>query len=270
MLEQPVEFLADGRSTESESSVVRAATTKQETSGKERAEHALCTDVEDATRPRTGQKRKSSSKPTCRTQGQRRTDGGKKPILSPSPRPSPPTRSALRDRARHTVAQVTLKHSPQPSRLAAPRRRTEAEGVLRFAILLRTSMPSFDGLPGQSRRSLRFTHMLEPPHLTHTKTLLWWKILCPVWTFMAPRRGCKAHSCTSSPLSKTACHASFWGSSSSYWVSASSLSKPFTGKPGGGNPSGSRMKSAAFARHGTLEVGSQTRNCFLPQPTLET
>ena len=70
-------------------------------------------------------------------------------------------------------------------------------GVSRFALLLRTSIPSFGGLPGQSRRSLRFTHS------THTMTPLWWKILCPVWTLIAPRLGCRALVCTSSPLSET-------------------------------------------------------------------
>ena len=35
-----------------------------------------------------------------------------------------------------------------------------SRGVSRFAILLRTSIPSFDGLPGQSRRNLRLDHML--------------------------------------------------------------------------------------------------------------
>ena len=41
------EFLADGRTTESVSRVVRAAKKKQETNGKERAEHALCTYIQD-------------------------------------------------------------------------------------------------------------------------------------------------------------------------------------------------------------------------------
>ena len=95
-------------------------------------------------------------------------------------------------------------------------------GVSRHAILLETSIPSFDRLPRQSRRSLRFTHMLEPPHLTHTKTPLWWKILGPLWTLIAPRRRFNALFCTSTQRSKTCCHTSFWCSSSSCWVSASS------------------------------------------------
>ena len=66
------------------------------------------------------------------------------------------------------------------------------------------------------------------------------------------------------PLSKTACHASFWGSSSSYLVSASSWSKSFKGRSVGGSPGGRGMKSASFACHGTHVVGTQTRNCFLP------
>ena len=42
-------FLADGWSAESVSRIVRAARTKQENGGKERAEHALCTFFKDVT-----------------------------------------------------------------------------------------------------------------------------------------------------------------------------------------------------------------------------
>ena len=59
----------------------------------------------------------------------------------------------------------------------------------RFAILLRTSIPNFDGLPRQSRRSFPFTLMKKLPHLTHIRTPLWWKILCALWTLIAPRSG---------------------------------------------------------------------------------
>ena len=59
--------------------------------------------------------------------------------LSPSPLPP---QSAMRDRAWHRVARVALRFQPPPSQIAALH---PGRGVSRFAILLRTSMPSLDG-----------------------------------------------------------------------------------------------------------------------------
>ena len=56
---------------------------------------------------------------------------------------------------------------------------------------------------------------------------LWWKIMCPLWTLITPRRGCRpARRC---------------------------------------NPVGTGMNGASLACHGMHVVGSQTRNSFLPQ-----
>ena len=101
-------------------------------------------------------------------------------------------------------------------------------GVSRIAILLKISMPSFDGFPGQARRSFRFTHILQPPHLSR-------KHDAPVKEDSMPHvdaHGSQALQSTlsnSSPFSNAACQTSPWGSSSSYWSSASTWSKLFGG-----------------------------------------
>ena len=147
---------------------------------------------------------------------------------NPSPESTHPNR-AMRDRAWQKVARVSLKLSPQPSRLAAPRRRRGPPLTWPRRFAVRHSLEYLHAqlrrVPRQSRRSFRLTHMLYHPHLMQTMALPWWKILCSSWTLITPKRGCKALFCTSSPLPKTACHTSFWRSSSSYLVSASSWSK---------------------------------------------
>ena len=81
---------------------------------------------------------------------------GECPIHPPNTRPSPLTHSAMGDRARHKVARVGGPTSAERGDSCTCR------GGSRFDILLRTSIPSIDGLPGHSRRSLRFTHRLKP------------------------------------------------------------------------------------------------------------
>ena len=121
-----------------------------------------------AVRPRTAKNsKKEPLKPTRPVlRGIVAPTEGKRPFSLPAPSPEfhPPAAPCGIGQG-PKLPGVTLRHSPQPSRLAAPRRQREAiscsrRGVSRFAIPLRTSTPSFDGLPRQSRRSLRFTHTL--------------------------------------------------------------------------------------------------------------
>ena len=178
----------------------------------------------------------------------------------PNPRRSQPNQSAMRDRARHKVARVTLNLSPPPSRLAAPRRRREATLVL--ALVFRGS-PSFDGPPSKLRRVPRAIaaqravdpHAAALPPSTRTETSLWWKDPVPLVDAHRSRCGCKALFCTSSPMSKTACHTSFWGSSSSFWVSASSRSKLFI------DGSGMTVCTALATRHATASCKPASTWC---------
>ena len=95
--------------------------------------------------------KKELLKPTRRTQGQRRTDGGKGPFsLQTFARVHPPDSA----RGGSGMAQGGPGHAE--TRLHS----CPGRGVSRLAILSRTSIPRFDRLPGQSRRSLWFTHML--------------------------------------------------------------------------------------------------------------
>ena len=124
------------------------------------------------------------------------------------PKPSPESTHPLRH-AGSGMAQSGPHHAPVSGATSTQKGHPcPGRGVSRFLILLRTSMPSFDGLPRQSRRSLRFTHMLYLPHLTHD---------APVVENYVPFCGRSSlPGAGSSPLSKTACHTSFWCSSSSY------------------------------------------------------
>ena len=138
-----------------------------------------------AVQTRTAKTRLELETPTRHSQGQRRSTGRgpilpslpHTPPLSPNPRPSPPTHSAM---AGSGMAQVDPSHA-QTLTATIPVGGATSTGrghswprrqVSRVPILLGTSIPSFDGFPGQSRRSLRLTHMLYPPQLTQTTTPL--------------------------------------------------------------------------------------------------
>ena len=97
-------------------------------------------------------------------------------VFLPNPSPSPPTHSAMRDRAWHKVARVTLK--PSPSQLVAPQRGHSWTGRGRFAV-----RHSLEDLHTQFRWIARTiaTQLTVHPHAV-TMTPLWWKILCSLWT----------------------------------------------------------------------------------------
>ena len=96
----------------------------------------------------------------------------------------------MRDREWHKVVRVTLRFQPQPHQIAVQRHNGVA--TLGLAEEFRGS-PFSRGPPcrastGQSRRSLRFIHILNLPLLTHTIGPVWWKMLCPIWTLIAQPR----------------------------------------------------------------------------------
>ena len=135
-------------------------------------------------------------------QGARCCTRGKGPILLQFPRPSPPPEAPSEGGSglAQPLDTITLVDGATSTRRGhfCPGR-----GVSRHAILLRTSTPSFDRMPRQRR-------------------------LCGGTSWASCGRsslpGADSTRCFApqTPRSKTACHPSFWCSSSSYWVSASS------------------------------------------------
>ena len=137
-------------------------------------------------------------------------------------------------------------------------------GVSRFATLSRTSMPSFEGFPGQSRRSFRFTHVLYPAHLTQTTTPPWWKILCPMWTLIAASADAM-HSFAPDPRSRRPL-ATYRSRARRSRIGSRRLLDQICSTAGRGKPRpAAGMKGAYFACHGMHDVGNQTHNCILPQ-----
>ena len=126
-----------------------------------------------AARPRAAKNKNEVLIPTCRTQGQRRTDGGKGPVLSP-PKCTHPQRHAGSGMAQGGPghAQTLVLTVPVGGAVDGERSLLPCEDLhTQFRLVARTI-------------ASRFTHVLWPPHLTHTMT--------SCGTLIAPRRECRA------------------------------------------------------------------------------